>query len=403
MKFGLLEPISGPNASAGTDTRNGARLAADIVNGVYPDLAQPRVGNDGLPGLGGADVELVVADTRGDPATAAREAERLVTEEGVAALTGAYESAATQAASEVAERLRIPFVNGDSSAPSLTDRGFRYFFRTGPTDLTYGRTLFSLIDDRRAAGVPIPTVGILHIDNEFGREGAALTAELAAQHGLSVTADVGYDAGSEDLVPAVRQIKDEQPDVLFVLAYAPDALLMQKAFARLGYVPPAVIGYGAGFSEPDFVAGPVRAARAQGYLRRTAWSADLAARYPTAGKVARTFEKRFGASMTENSARTFTAVTTLAVAVNEAGSTDPEQIRSALRHLDLRGRDLLAMPWDRIRFAANGQNTGVHTFAEQFLGDRWRLVYPNDVRAARVVWPLYAARESWESASAGER
>ncbi|WP_181801477.1 ABC transporter substrate-binding protein [Streptomyces shenzhenensis] len=393
MKIGVLEPISGPNASAGPDMRNGAQLAADIVNGVYPDLEQPRVGNNGLPALGGADVELVVADTQGDPETAAREAERLVTEEGVVALTGAYESAVTQAASEVAERLRIPFVNGDSTAPSLTERGLHYFFRTGPTDVDYGRTFFSLIDDRRAAGVPISTVGILHIDNEFGREGATATTELARKHGLTVTADAGYDADSEDLVPAVRQIQEKEPDVLFVLAYAPDALLMQEAFARLGYLPPMVIGYGAGFSEPDFVDGPVRAARAQGYLRRAAWSADLAARYPTARKVARAFEERFGASMTENSARTFTAVTTLAVAVNEAGSTDPERVRSALRGLDLEGRDLLAMPWDHVRFDANGQNTGARTFAEQFLGDRWRLVYPNDVRAEQVVWPLYAARE----------
>ncbi|WNM34953.1 ABC transporter substrate-binding protein [Streptomyces sp. Li-HN-5-11] len=401
VKVGVLEPTSGPDASAGTDARNGAQFAADIINGSFPDLALPLAGKPGLPGLGGAKLAIVHADTKGDPRTGAREAQRLVTHQGAVALTGAYHSAVTKTASERAERLRIPFVNGDSSSTALTQRGLGYFFRTGPSDLTYGRTFFSLIEDRRAAGVRISSVGILHIDNEYGNDGAAITRQLARQHGLTTAADVAYDATSADLVPYVQKVRARKPDVLFVLSYTTDALLLQKAFTRLGYLPPAVLGYGGGFSDPRFVAGPARAADAQGFLRRTAWAAQLADRNPTAKKVAQKFAAKFGAPMTENSARTFTAVMTLAVAISEARSTDPEKIRSALRNVTLSGRDLIMEPWDYVRFDASGQNTGARGVVEQFVGGQWSVVYPNDLRSRRVVWPIFTARDRRQVASAG--
>ncbi|MFI8089783.1 ABC transporter substrate-binding protein [Streptomyces sp. NPDC086080] len=393
VRIGVLEPVSGPDASAGKDARNGAQLAAEIVNGEFPELALPLAGEPGLPGLGGARLELVHADTGGDPRTGASQAQRLVAGQGAVALTGAYHSSVTKTTSERAEQLEVPFVNGDSSSPALTERGLRYFFRTGPSDLTYGRAFFSLIEDRKAAGVPISDVGILHVDNEYGNEGAAVTRRLARQHGLTVGADVAYDATSSDLVPYVRQIRAKKPDVLFVLSYTRDALLLQQAFTRLGYLPPAVLGYGAGFSDPEFVAGPARAADAEGFLRRTAWSAESAERDPTARKVAQRFAAEFGAPMTENSARAFTAVMTLAVAVNEARSTDPEKIRSALRAVSLPGRDLIMGSWDHVRFDASGQNTGARGIVEQFLDGRWRVVHPDDLRSRQVVWPLSAARD----------
>ncbi|MFF5158176.1 ABC transporter substrate-binding protein [Streptomyces sp. NPDC000348] len=399
VRIGVLEPVSGPDASAGRDARNGAQLAADIVNGEFPGLAVPLAGESGLPDLGGARLELVHADTEGDPRTGASQAQRLVADRGAVALTGAYHSSVTRTASERAERLGIPFVNGDSSSPELTRRGLRYFFRTGPSDLTYGRAFFSLIEDRRAAGAPISTVGILHVDNQYGNDGAAITRQLARQHGLTVAADVGYDADSFDLVPSVRQIRAGKPDALFVLSYTRDALLLQKAFTRLGYLPPAVLGYGGGFSDPEFVAGPSRAADARGFLRRTAWSADSAERDPTARKVARRFAAEFGAPMTENSARAFTAVMTLAVAINGARSTDPERIRSALRTVSLPGRDLIMDFWDYVRFDASGQNTGARGVVEQFLDGRWRVVHPNGLRSRQVVWPISAARDRAPAAS----
>ncbi|MFE4053709.1 hypothetical protein [Streptomyces sp. YIM B13518] len=135
---------------------------------------------------------------------------------------------------------------------------------------------------------------------------------------------------------------------------SPDRPVAQETERPLGGEPGSV----AASSDPEFVAGPARAADARGFIRRTAWSAEPAERDPTAGKVARMFAAEFGAPMTENSARAFTAVTTLAVAVGEARSTDPERIRSALRTVGLPGRDLVTGSWDHVRSDAGGPRPG---------------------------------------------
>ena len=51
------------------------------------------------------------------------EAERLVTQEKVVAVIGAYQSAVTKTASQATERLKIPFVNSDSDVPDVDRKG----------------------------------------------------------------------------------------------------------------------------------------------------------------------------------------------------------------------------------------------------------------------------------------
>ena len=141
VKIGVVYPLSGPAASAGLDDKYGVELAAEIVNGKY-DLNLPLARDEGLPNLGGAKIALVVADHQGKPDVAQAEVERLITQEGVVAVIGAYQSQLTATASQVAERFGIPFVNPESAAPSLTERGFKWFFRVGPHEATAARNMF---------------------------------------------------------------------------------------------------------------------------------------------------------------------------------------------------------------------------------------------------------------------
>ena len=83
----------------------------------------------GLPNLGGAKIEIVYADTKGDPKNGMSETERLITSEKVVAMIGAYQSAVTKTASQMTERLRIPYVCSDSSSPTLTERGYQVLFQ----------------------------------------------------------------------------------------------------------------------------------------------------------------------------------------------------------------------------------------------------------------------------------
>src|SRR5258707_14428023 len=133
VKLGAVYPLSGPTAQVGIDGVAAIRADAEIVN-EGADLPLVLAKNKGLPGLGGAKGVLVVVDHQGKPEVGQSETERLITQEKVQALIGAYFSSVTAAASQAAERAGVPFINADSTQPALTQRGLKYFFRTTPTD-----------------------------------------------------------------------------------------------------------------------------------------------------------------------------------------------------------------------------------------------------------------------------
>ena len=89
VKIGAIFPFSGNAASAGNHAKAALEVAMDIINNDHPELKDfPLAKGAGLPGLGGAKVEVVFADNQGTPAAGQNQALRLITEEKVVALTG---------------------------------------------------------------------------------------------------------------------------------------------------------------------------------------------------------------------------------------------------------------------------------------------------------------------------
>ena len=112
VRIGVIYPLSGPTAQIGIDAVAAIRTAAEIVNeGV--DLPLTLAKSKGLPGLGGAKVALIIVDHQGKPEVGQSETERLITQEKVHAVIGAYFSSVTAAASQAAERAGVPFVNAE--------------------------------------------------------------------------------------------------------------------------------------------------------------------------------------------------------------------------------------------------------------------------------------------------
>ena len=68
VNVGVIMPLSGSNAQFGINSRNGIELAADEIN-----MA------GGIAELGGAKINLVVADATSTPTTAGTVAQRLIT------------------------------------------------------------------------------------------------------------------------------------------------------------------------------------------------------------------------------------------------------------------------------------------------------------------------------------
>ena len=128
-----------------------------------------------------------------------------------------------------------------------------------------------------------------------------------------------------------------------------------ETFTRLGYNPPGLLVLGAGYFETPAL--KAAGADSQGLLASAGWSREVAARNPAAKPVIELYEETFGDPMSEVAAGSFTAVLTLVKAMNDAGSIEPERVRTALLNLDIPGRDTI-MPWNGVRFDATHQNIG---------------------------------------------
>ena len=118
VNVGVILPLSGANAQFGINSRQGIELVAEEVNAA-----------GGLKGLGGAKINLVVADSTSAPANAATVAQRLIAENDCCAILGAFASALTLtlAISEVTERRGVPLITM-SCSDLLTSRGFKNVF-----------------------------------------------------------------------------------------------------------------------------------------------------------------------------------------------------------------------------------------------------------------------------------
>lgn len=100
VRIGVVIPLSGPPAKFGAIQRNALTMAAEDVNNA-----------GGIKSLGGARITLVFGDTRGEPDIGVTETERLITQEKVHAVLGAFQSGVGFPSSAVAERYQTPWVN----------------------------------------------------------------------------------------------------------------------------------------------------------------------------------------------------------------------------------------------------------------------------------------------------
>mgnify|MGYP000851142547 FL=1 len=385
IKIGAIYPLSGPMAGTGQMLRNGVLMAIDIINNKH-DFDFIFADTEGLPNLGGAKIEVIFADSAGDPKTGMSEAERLITSEGVVALVGCYQSSVTKTASQVAERYGIPYVNGDSSSPELTERGFKWFFRTDPHDGLYARQQFEhLVELEKQYGVSLRRIAIVHENTEFGTQLARAQENLAKEFGFEVVERIAYTTGATSLNSEVTRLMAAKPDVIMMNAYISDQILFTKTFKTMRFAP-TVWHNSAAPGEPDYLASV--GADGNFLFLRQGFCKDQAAKKPVITEVMKRFKEKFGQDMLADAVRSFHAPIALADAINRAGSTDPEAIRQALLETDIPGKYCLS-PWEGIKFnPETGQNMYAQYIICQIQEEDFWTVYPDEFATRDAVFPF---------------
>jgi branched-chain amino acid transport system substrate-binding protein len=381
--IGFLADGDGEGADRSADAVRGVRLALDVVNRSFPELAVPLAAGTGLPGLGGATLELATANTDASPTQAVTRVNALVGGDRAVAVVVADSADVTAAVGSEAQRLAVPLLDAASTADYLTELGLDWYFRTGPTDRVFAETVFGLLQGR--LGAPGGSrVGILAEPGPVGAAGAARLRELADRAGYAVVRQVELGRTTADRRAQARLLSTSDCDVvLAVAAVGGNVQGIAEVTAEMSDRAP-VIGVG-----PAFVALRQRDAAADPsgptVLRTVAWSAEFSRRSPVARPVAELYGRQFGTPMTPEAALAFTATLTLAAAIDGAGSAEPAAIRAALRKMSTPATQMI-MPWSGIRFDANGQNQLAAAVVEGRDANGFRVTYPPELMVGRLIW-----------------
>ena len=387
IKIGVIYPLTGSSAAVGAELRSAVELAADIVNNGAKGIQElPFADGKGMPNLKGAKIKLVFADHQASPQVGATEAERLITQEKVVALIGAYNSPVTATASQVAERAGIPFLNAESSSASLTQRGFKWFFRTTPHDDLFVHNQFEFLKELEAKkGIKPGAIATFNENGLWGTETTKLQAKLAPEFKYNIVKQISYSSKTTQLTSEVQSLKAVNPNVVMQSSYAPDAILSMKTYKELGFSPDMVLANNAGFTDTGLI--KTLGKDAEYVITREVWALDLAERNPLIKQVNDLFHSRYNINFTGNSSRAFTGFMVLADAINRAGSTQPEAIRKALTETKILG-DQLIMPWKGVKFDETGQNTQGRGILVQIVDGQYHTIWPFNMASRDVIWPM---------------
>ncbi|BBO87201.1 ABC transporter substrate-binding protein [Desulfosarcina ovata] len=375
INVGILLPLSGPAAPIGVNSLNGHKMAVEEINA-----------SGGIPTLDGATIKLVVADSGGDPKNGLTQAERLITQDNVVTIMGAFQSSVTYPSTQVAEKYEIPYIVPSSYKPEITERGFKYTFRLCLTTDLAGREQIEFIDRMgKLSGKTVKTLGLLYENSDWGVSSAALWKKYAEKYGFEVVMDEAYPANSATLDPVVRKIKRHKPDALLFASYTSDAILLAKGVAQQKINPMVYMGTAGGHADPVFIQNVKDASNYYFDMAETSPDIDL----PIARETNAKYKKLYGEDMSDDCIKCYTATYVLAKAIEIAGTTNPKDIRRVLANIKMiPGQKGIITPYG-VEFDEKGQNKHARGVFVQTLNQKRVVVYPSELAlpGANIVWP----------------
>jgi len=366
IKVGVPLPLTGRHAPFGEIIKNSFVLGADEVN------AKGGV-------RGGNKLDLLFEDSRSDVQAARTVTEKLINQDKVVMLTGQYSSVETFPMSQMVQQYGIPFLVSTAAADQITEQGWKYIFRMVQPASEFDDGLKDFFEK-----VAKPkSIAILFENTLFGTSTAAAMKEWAAKNRVEAVMYEPYDAGAPDYRPLLLRVKEKKADVIYMVSYLLDAVLLMRQAKEVDLNPQAFTGAAAGFSILPFIKGAGEAA--ENVLSSTMWEATVP--YPGAMAYYKGYEARFKSLPSYHGSQGYAAVFVTADVLNRAASLKPDDIVESLSKTDM-----MTM-YGRIRFESykKFQNqTKLPTFVIQVQKGKFETVWPKDVATAPPAYPTPA-------------
>lgn len=363
IRIGIVTPLSGAYGSEGQEEVRGMQLALAAHDN--------KVGNH--------PVTLVTADAFLAP-DAISAVDKLVSQDGVNLITGTYATPTSQAGSQEAAKLNIPWIETSAITDSLTQRGLDTYVRTGARAFDFASASADFVENGLGSKIKSKSV---YIDAESGPYGTAVeqtqVSKLQAA-GWKVKSG-SHASASTDMTDSVLAAKAANPSVWLLTGYNPDLSLLLRTAAAQNFKPQAIVLTGAGDARSVFQA--VGAKDIAGTFV-VAYSSLIESATYAPGMA--TYYKAYKAKYTTEplgtvSATAYTGMTAVLEIIKEAnGKTDTASIKSASETVDV---PLGGLPngWG-LQIDKQGQNQRIQLTTVQWRSDG----------TLPAVWPKKAVK-----------
>lgn len=305
IKIGVVSTLTGPYAEWGTFQVNGLKLALEEIQKAGGILGRP--------------VELRIEDNASTNPGTVLSFTKLFTDPEIKGIVGPIASTQIQAASPAIAKAGIPTMIGGTD-PSLTRIDNKWVFRARPNDLYSSK----VIADFGTGTLKLRKWAIVHATDAFGNGGAKALTEELQKLGITPLLDQGYTSNSQDFAPVVLAVKKSGAEVLGTYMTVPaDQGIFAKQLRQLGV-------------NIQWIGSPTTAAVTTRNLAGEALYGSYAVAdfNADANDAARAYTKkyfeRYGIYPDNFSSWAYDALNILALAMNNAKSTEPEAVRKAI-------------------------------------------------------------------------
>jgi len=327
---------TGPVANTGRYYTDAYNFAVDKINAA------------GGVNVGGKKEKLAlkIYDNQSDLNLSVRQYVQLVTQDKVNLLLGPFASNFALADSAISEKYQIPMVQGGGASDQIYTRNFKYIFGTLPPASDYFSSTLAMMKQLK----PLPAkVALLFADDAFDVSVADGTRPLLKQSGFELAFEQKYASNASDFGSIIAQLKDKQVQAVLVAGHETEVLNFIRQAKSLNYAP-QMYSFTVGVPSADFRKS--LGADADYAFGMTSWmpSADQKDRWFGDGAAfAKEWIAKFKYEPDYHAASGVADVQALVMAIEAAGSIEPQKVRDALTKVDFPSL------YGQIKFADNGQ------------------------------------------------
>jgi branched-chain amino acid transport system substrate-binding protein len=316
IKFGHVQPLTGPSAAYGIRARDGAIIAVEEINaaGGWTDAKGQK-----------HQLEMLVGDMANDPKQAITLFRQYATDSSVVAMLGPTNSVGFVPLVPVAGQLKLPLIGNGSGAP--IKEWNTYVYRVNPVSSVAVPILVKKVVDK----LKIKRLAVIYDQTQDAQAGdAEVCKELAGKLGYELVAFEAFRANDQDFSPQIAKIRSLRPDAIYVAGATGDGIKVVSQIRESGIDKPLITGFGS-FQDPVYWDGTKGAVKGD-----YTWLAqDLSS---PSGSL-KPFLEKYNARFTQQEATSFStfgydSVVTLVEALKKAGTTDRDKVAAALTNLD---------------------------------------------------------------------